>query len=94
MSKDKRKKKFFQGMEHLQKEFKGNETAKLSSQSAGINQVDRGLTTEHIYIRKDLIGVMIIMSLIFVAFAALTYIDKTSDVLTNFADKITSLVIK
>ncbi len=81
-------------MERLQKEFKGNKAAKLSSQSAEINQIDSGLTTEeHVYIRKDLIGVMIIMLLIFVAFAILTYIDKTSDVLTNFASKITSLVI-
>ena len=94
MSKDKRKKKFFQGIEHLKKEVEGPMTAKLGSQLVRSDLVNDGLTSEHAYIRKDLIGVIIIMSLIIVIFAVFAYIDKTSDVLTDFAQKITSIVIK
>jgi hypothetical protein len=94
MSKDKRKKKFFQGIEHLKKEVEGPMTGKLGSQLVRSDLVNNGLTSEHGYIRKDLIGVLIIMSLIIVVFAVLTYIDKTSNVLTDFAQKITSIVIK
>jgi hypothetical protein len=90
MSKDKRKKKYFQGMEHLQ-----HQAIQQPAPSANA-QVSLGtqISTESEYIKKDLRNVIILMSIIVLLMAGLTILDKKTDKLTTFAEKITSVVIK
>ena len=90
MSKDKRKKKFFQGMEHLREDVNRSQfnPAVQSGGTLGGNQL------EHTYIKKDLLGVLVLMGLILIILVGLTIVDKRTDKLTQFAEKITSVVIK
>lgn len=90
MSKDKRKKKYFQGMEHLQQQ------AIQTSQSMVRDQggVVAGTTIESGYIKKDLRNVIVSMGIIVLLMVGLTILDKKTDKLTVFAEKITSVVIK
>jgi hypothetical protein len=91
MSKDKRKRKFFQGMEHLADQAQKNVSAPTIQQSAG---TDPASSLEHAYVRRDLFGVLVMMSVIALILVGLTILDKKTDKLTVFAEKITSIVIK
>jgi hypothetical protein len=91
MSKDKRRKRYFQGMEHLQSEVeKSHDNPHLERPG----QAEATAPIEHEYIRKDLRGVIIIMSIIVLILAGLTIIDKKTDKLQNLAERVTSVIIK
>ena len=88
MAKDKRKKKFFQGMEHLHTEIE-NTTTK--------NDIKEELKDSPVLLstlKKDLLSVILLMSLFVLILIILMVFDKTSSSLTIFAGKITSLFIK
>jgi hypothetical protein len=88
MSKDKRKKKFFQGMEHLRESV-------VTVQPTVVERENIESTNkEHQYIKKDLLGVVVLMSIIIVIFIGLAVLDRSTNKLTLFAEKITSIVIK
>ena len=87
MAKDRRKKKYFQGMEHLQ-----HTTITSPTTAAGASQ--ESLDKEHAFVRRDLIGVLVIMAVIAGILTGLTILDKKTDRLTVFAEKITSAVVK
>lgn len=90
MSKDKRKKKLFQGMEHLKDQSANNQPGTSISSNPGTGAAP----IETNYIKKDLLGVGILMGIIILIFVGLAIIDKKTDRLTVFAEKVTSFVIK
>lgn len=85
MAKDK-KKKFFQGREHLQ--------AEVTQSTPASGAAEQRSAAEHQFIRKDLIGLLVLMSLFFLLLAGLTVLDKTTNILDTLAQKITSILIK
>jgi len=86
MAKDKRKKKYFQGLEHLKAQAVNSNTENV--------QVDEKLVIGSQYLRGDLIRVVILVFTFLLVLTGLTILDKKTDILTNLAHKIASLVIK
>jgi len=84
MSKDKKKKKFFQGMEHLQKIVQP-EIKNTDNQEVNID--------ESIFIKKDFKQLIIIYSIFTVIIVALYFISIKSSFFDNFAKDITALFI-
>jgi len=89
MAKDKRKKKMLQGMEHLKAEIEHDTTVDKVSQV----KVPKS-SVEHLLLKKDLIFIILLMSLFFLVLVCLMVFDKMSDNLGIFAEKVTSLFIK
>ena len=82
---DKRKKKYFQGLEHLKSEIEtSQETTAVTEESL----------VESRFLKKDLIKVIILMIIFIVVIAGLTVLDKQTTYLTDIAQKITSIFIK
>lgn len=92
MSKDKRKRKFFQGMEHLREQAVANNQPVISQN--GNQPANAGTSIETTYIKKDLVGVGILMGIIILILVGMAVLDKKTDKLTVFAEKVTSFVIK
>lgn len=86
MAKDKRKKKYFQGLEHLRPQIE-------SAQTGQVIREDEFLPSAK-FLKSDLIKVMILVISFLVILAGLTVLDKNTDILTKTATKITSLIIK
>ncbi len=96
MPKDKRKKKYLQGMEHLkpvapaQSQEDVIQYSRQSSESMGPVPDN----TEHSVLKKELTTVLIIMTLLFLTLVTLMYIDRSSSILLELAEKITSFFVK
>ena len=89
MAKDKRKRKYFQGMEHLK-----HEVEDVSDHSIMPGLDDQQPSLERSLLRKDLIFIILLMSLFFLVLVGLMVLDKNSDYLSVLAEKISSLLIK
>lgn len=85
MAKDKRKKKYFQGIEHLEQEY-------VVSQEKSENIVSN--KEEYRYLKKDLLTIILLILIFFGVLTGLTLLDKNTNYLTNLASKITSYFIK
>ncbi|MFH1207213.1 MAG: hypothetical protein V1668_01250 [Patescibacteria group bacterium] len=92
MSKDKRKRKFFQGMEHL---TQPSSPASPGSQVAPIAiNVDSIDLLQHKYVRKDLNRVIVLVSFLLLIIIGLYFVDKKTNNIQYLAEKVTSLVIR
>jgi hypothetical protein len=92
MSKDKRKRKFFQGMEHLQETGSSSDRSlvspQLSSQEGAVELI------QHKYIKSDLIKVIVLVSVLLLVIIGLMFLDRTTDKVQIVAEKISSLIIR
>jgi len=84
MPKDKRKKKYLQGMEHLK--------PVATEKSESVETVSDN--TKHSVLKKELTTVLIIMTFLFLALVILMYIDRSGSILLELAEKITSFFVK
>ena len=96
MPKDKRKKKYLQGMEHL-KAFAStqpheNESQHFQQNSESVKTVFNN--TKHSVLKKELTTAFVIMTFLFLALVILMYIDRTSTIMLELAEKITSFFVK
>ena len=99
MAKDRRKKKYLQGMEHLKPvvppQFQDNEAQDSRQKNGNVDiALDNSDTMEHVVLKKELITVLIIMTFLFLALVVLMYIDRTNTILLELAEKITSFFVK
>lgn len=96
MPKDKRKKKYLQGMEHLKSvapaQFQDNTIQQFQQNSESVETVSDN--AKHLVLKKELITAFIIMTFLFLALVILMYIDRTSTILLELAEKITSFFVK
>jgi len=86
MAKDKRKKKYFQGLEHLRKEHENAPTQ-------GTITSEEFLPSAR-FLKKDLTKVLIMVCSFLIILAGLTIIDKKTEILSDLASKITAIFIK
>lgn len=85
MAKDKRKKKYFQGMGQFRPEMATNQ----------INEsVEDQTLPESRFVRKDLIKTIAIVIVMLALFAGLTILDRKTSILTQVAEKVTNIFIK
>lgn len=84
MSKDKRRKKLFQGIEHLQQTV----TQQQVSTVVQPGETAPAETYEQHEVRRDLFKVLILVSILLAVLFGLLYYDKTSGGLGVFAEKI------
>ena len=90
MSKDKKKKKFLQGMEHLKNEYIAPTSQTVQPQTNNSSPDE----TLHHPLKKELVSILLIMSILFLLLIGLMVYDKSGDGLSTFAKKIVSIVIK
>lgn len=92
MSKDKRKRKFFQGMEHLQDT--GSSTTRSSIPYQQVSHESAAEITQHKYIKHDLFRVFILVSVLLAIIVGLMLIDRNTDKVQIIAERISSLIIR
>lgn len=88
MAKDKRKKKFLQGMEHLR------ESVEEKQKAQSIEPLNAEYNKEHRILRKDLVISITIMSILILSLVGLMVLDNSGDFLTNLSGTISSIFIK
>ncbi len=91
MSKDKRKKKFFQGMEHLQSNDSFSSPV-ISVQHTSVMSENEIL--QHKYVKGDLFRVISLVVFLLCVLGGLMYLDQTTSKVQYMAEKITSIVIR
>lgn len=94
MPKDKRKKKFFQGMEHLTDQEGSLSASSTIATPINTDNYSNVPSAQHMHIRKDLIRVIVLISCLLLILIGLTILDKNSNTVQLLAEKITSLIIK
>lgn len=90
MSKDHRRKKIWQGMEHLKKQLETSETANLID----IQTVNQAQNSDFSLLKKELLFTIVIMSILFLALVGLMIYDRGSNGLIILAERIASILIK
>lgn len=85
MAKDKRKKKYLQGIGQFKPEMTMSQTNEITEDQA---------FPESKFVRKDLIKTVVIVIVILVFFAGLTVLDRYTSILTQISEKVTGLFIK
>lgn len=90
MSKDKKRKKIWQGMEHLKNQLEISE----SPSSVDKQPVNSDQSPEFTVFKKELLFIAVIMSILFLALVGLMIYDRSSNGLTILAERISSLFIK
>lgn len=94
MSKDKRKKKFFQGMEHLaQSSQPATIGGPVEKQGAHV-VLTTSQVAEHQYVRKDLIRVLVLVFCLLLVLVALMVLDWQTSVVKTLSEHIYSLIIR
>lgn len=90
MSKDKKRRKFLQGMEHLRQQVQ----VQSQSGTAVIPPQEGSIPLDAKIIKTDLLRVLIIIGSFVVILVAIMLIDKKTEYINDFAIKLTNLVIK
>lgn len=90
MSKDKKRKRLWQGMEHLKKQLEISEPAN----SIDTQTVNRAENSDFNVLKKELLFIVVIMSILFLALVGLMVYDRGANGLTILAERIASIFIK
>lgn len=85
MAKDKRKKKYFQGLEHYKPEIQAGHTTEMMSEES---------QTTFRALKRDLNWLLVLIISFVLLLTGLTLLDKKTTILTEIAHKISSIVIK
>ena len=85
MAKDRRKKKYFQGMGQYRPEM-------AASQENG--PAENQVLEEYKYVKGDLVKTIVIVVVILAFFAGLTILDRQTSTLTQIAQKVTEIFVK
>jgi hypothetical protein len=90
MSKDNKRKRIWQGMEHLKKQLETSEQSNLIDTQT----VEKAQNSDFSVLKKELLFIIVIMSILFLALVGLMIYDRGADGLTLLAERIASILIK
>ncbi|MBU0597790.1 hypothetical protein KKF61_02220 [Patescibacteria group bacterium] len=89
MPKNKKKKKFLQGMEHLKQEI-GVESVQSTSETSTENSI----SSSHSILKKELLSAMVLISVLTLVLVGLMILDQQTNYINSFASKVMSFINK
>lgn len=92
MSKNKRKMKYFQGMEHLRR-FSSTDQGQTGSNIQNEQIDNSSALAAKSTIRRELLTVAILMGVLFIILISMMLLDKKTEIIDNIAARITEFAI-
>ncbi len=90
MSKEKKRKRIWQGMEHLKNELEISESANTVDKQ----NVNQAQNSDFTVLKRELLFTVVIMSVLFLALVGLMIYDRSGNGLTILAERIATIFIK